>query len=712
MHGIKLACPHCGASLKVRKQPRANKEITCPRCADIFFGWEAIRSENAAMASDPTAGDSIRQEQASGRGGLLVLGAIAVGLLFLGVFGLGMHFLGTKEKPIAVVEPAEPTAATVFSETKKSLEASEVVARPASMPVPKDPVVPSARIPARPPETIALSPAAPRIPLADDSVSKPAAGRVAPMPAPAVPPSPVTPAAVPAPPPLGAAAPRAVAPGVTEEAIDRAIERGAEWLKRQQTPSGSWVLGGKYPIGYAALPGLTLLECKVPATDPHVQRAAAVVRAHAGKLDQTYELATTILFLDRLGDPRDRILIQACALRLVAGQTANLGWDYRCPPLDAHHMQLLLTYLEQTRPKVALPTTLPGSKEPLLTFIPTTNPSDRKPGDPFLTTIPDQKPDETSSRGPDQGVAIDPRQTPIPPEPVNGPSQGKATNPKDSPTADVPGTPSGKAETAVKGPEAKKEAPAKEGAAAKVSPKKALVRPDSLPPLLRAVPAVGGRGLTIRKGKGPMGRDDNSNSQFAMLALWAARRHGVATERALQLAHHRYRSTQNRDAGWGYRLGQTSTSAMTGVGMLGLGMGLGTAEALPGKAEVGPEGRHVRVRLDDPAMKFGLSRFAEWVGVPSPEGTVGDLENLYFLWTVERVAMLYNLRTIAGKDWYGWGAQNLLKHQTPEGNWFGSRYPGSTPVADTCLALLFLKRSNLVDDLSHSLQLYTVLPER
>ena len=34
--------------------------------------------------------------------------------------------------------------------------------------------------------------------------------------------------------------------------------------------------------------------------------------------------------------------------------------------------------------------------------------------------------------------------------------------------------------------------------------------------------------------------DDNSNSQFALLALWAARRHGVAGERALLLADQRF----------------------------------------------------------------------------------------------------------------------------------------------------------------------------
>jgi len=47
------------------------------------------------------------------------------------------------------------------------------------------------------------------------------------------------------------------------------------------------------------------------------------------------------------------------------------------------------------------------------------------------------------------------------------------------------------------------------------------------------------------------------------------------------------------------------------------------------------------------------------------------MENLYFLWSVERVAVLYDLKTIGGKDWYGWGAQILLANQRGAGNWTG-----------------------------------------
>ena len=109
-------------------------------------------------------------------------------------------------------------------------------------------------------------------------------------------------------------------PGEQAE-VNRAIDRGVDFLKLTQFPGGSWSADGKHAAGYAALPGLTLLECGVPRDDPAVKQAAAFVRRAAPAMDHTYELALSILFLDRLGDPKDQKLIQTLALRLIAGQS-------------------------------------------------------------------------------------------------------------------------------------------------------------------------------------------------------------------------------------------------------------------------------------------------------------------------------------------------------------------------------------------------------
>jgi hypothetical protein len=71
--------------------------------------------------------------------------------------------------------------------------------------------------------------------------------------------------------------------------------------------------------------------------------------------------------------------------------------------------------------------------------------------------------------------------------------------------------------------------------------------------------------------------------------------------------------------------------------------------------------------------------------------------SFYFLWSLERVAVALNLETIGNKDWYGWGADVLLQSQRRDGSWAGDYSEGGV---DTCFALLFLKKANLVKDLS------------
>src|SRR5205823_5281823 len=121
-------------------------------------------------------------------------------------------------------------------------------------------------------------------------------------------------------------------PGL-QKRVNEAIDRGVQFLRNSQRRSGSWETE-PFALGYAALPGLTLLECGAAPADPAVQKAARFVRAKVRdpKLGHTtYQLSLAILFLDRLGDPTDKALIQTMALRLVAGQTSAGGWNYDCP---------------------------------------------------------------------------------------------------------------------------------------------------------------------------------------------------------------------------------------------------------------------------------------------------------------------------------------------------------------------------------------------
>jgi hypothetical protein len=198
---------------------------------------------------------------------------------------------------------------------------------------------------------------------------------------------------------------------------------------------------------------------------------------------------------------------------------------------------------------------------------------------------------------------------------------------------------------------------------------------------------------------------DNSNTQFATLALWVARRYGLPVENALQRVEKRFRSTQRSEGGWGYfdpnkRVGPElarSTASMTCAGLLGLAV----ADAeMAERANRRPDAKPVR----DAQIRKGLLALSTAIGDPvetnsrrrSIVPTIGG-RTYYFLWGLERVAVALDLKTIGKKDWYAWGAEILLANQQSDGSWQGT-YGGCG--ADTCFAVLFLKRANLAPDLT------------
>jgi hypothetical protein len=261
----------------------------------------------------------------------------------------------------------------------------------------------------------------------------------------------------------------------------------------------------------------------------------------------------------------------------------------------------------------------------------------------------------------------------------------------------------------------------------------------------------------------PLG--DNSNTQFAILALWVARHHGVQVDKALGRVNERFRKTQNADGGWNYVpspipappagpaafLG--SPPAMTSAGLLGLAVvhaasqqvALKTAAA-PSNNDNGdteqPDKQPVKRAdtLKDPAVRAGLRCLGTFIGekpgdlpnraAPLGQGPfpAGPLPNQpfpgppegawamrrfgthlnYTLWSIERVAVAYGLDTIGNKDWYNWGADILLAMQRADGNWTGTdstigQQGESINGVDTAFALLFLRRADLAPDLSKTL---------
>jgi hypothetical protein len=189
---------------------------------------------------------------------------------------------------------------------------------------------------------------------------------------------------------------------------------------------------------------------------------------------------------------------------------------------------------------------------------------------------------------------------------------------------------------------------------------------------------------------------DNSNTQFAALALWVARRHHLPVDPALARLEKRFRSAQHPNGGWHYLTNsdEGSTSpAMACAGLLGLAVGQGAAnDGAIQKSNSKDRNKDPNIRAAFRHLEhllLGLSKVKVMAG-PQDQG-------FYFLWSLERVAEIYGLKTIGGTDWYAWGSTVLINSQMRDGSWRGAYSQGGV---DTSLALLFLLRSNVAKDLT------------
>lgn len=440
----------------------------------------------------------------------------------------------------------------------------------------------------------------------------------------------------------------AIHPGVDQAKVDRAIDLGVRFLKAHAAAEP--LLGAK------ALAGLALLHSGVPRDDATVAALAREVRDHAQRRSLPYDVACCIWFLDRLGVEADRPLIRSLALRLIANQQDNGGWGYIANPTNPAQEKTLLALLGgDARLELAAGKAAPAGGG-LMEF------AGRLPAD--LKTLP----------------------------------------------------------------------------------------------VLRYVP---GKGLPAGGGGLNPNRPDNSITQFAVLALWVAKRHGVPAERSLLLAEERFRTRQAADGGWSYEpgawvvagaKGQRDTGTCAGL----LALACGAAVRAEGKEAKAPDevidkgfaflGRRlegqgllpaaVRAKrsaaaaltyehfknamgaLEGGGFKPGkgvldlaaaLLKGAEGGPGAAPivigldkSGVIGaDAHgDFYYLWSLERVAVAYDLKTIGKRDWYAWGVSILLDCQQADGSW-REAFPA---VPDTCFALLFLRRANLLVDLTEQMQ--------
>jgi hypothetical protein len=193
----------------------------------------------------------------------------------------------------------------------------------------------------------------------------------------------------------------------------------------------------------------------------------------------------------------------------------------------------------------------------------------------------------------------------------------------------------------------------------------------------------------------PHGPGDNSNAQFALLALHEAERVGVrAKDQTWRLARNYWQDCQNADGSWGYYKPLAGTGSMSCAGITSLVIAEDRIQP--------PDAKVVRGEIkccatgENAEENDRIDRALDWLGRNfSVTDNPGYMQNfvLYYLYGLERAGRLTARRFIGEHDWYREGADFLVRRQDKlSGFWVGNGHAENDPLIGTSFALLFLSK--------------------
>lgn len=230
-----------------------------------------------------------------------------------------------------------------------------------------------------------------------------------------------------------------------------------------------------------------------------------------------------------------------------------------------------------------------------------------------------------------------------------------------------------------------------------------------------------------RENPGEVNGYDNSNSQYAILALKSCSRCGIKTPKdvwfgiinhflALQQETGEEVARVGADTqggtfvsefkdfarGWGYH-----NKTTPGSGNISADYGSMTAGAIGAiiiaRSELLNDANYQKKYATDvdKSVRDGLAWIAKnWTVAANPKSPIDSTSSwhLYYLYALERIGMLAQVRNIGTHFWYKEGADHLCGSQRADGSWPGpKRYSGEGwDVVNSSFALLFLKRATMV----------------
>nr|MCU0713796.1 hypothetical protein [Pirellula sp.] len=149
---------------------------------------------------------------------------------------------------------------------------------------------------------------------------------------------------------------------------------------------------------------------------------------------------------------------------------------------------------------------------------------------------------------------------------------------------------------------------------------------------------------------------DESNTQFAVLALWEASKLGVAIPDSCISRGIEYWRATHLGTGWGYRRSRGVSGSMTCAGIASMLILRDAADGIDARVTgdqiqcCGSQAKEV-----DP-VELAMQWLARSMSIETNPGGEGSW-NMYYLYAMERVGRLTGQRFIGGIDWYRAGAE-------------------------------------------------------